>query len=96
MVNTWSGKDYIDPTSNMAGANVYLLLGKIDSTVRQPIMDDLRTMYGNYIAAANIHYKNDLAVEHSVPTDFFGNSCAINGFPYVDNCNFNTVGEILK
>jgi hypothetical protein len=31
-----------------------------------------------------------------MPTDFFGNGCAINGSPYVDNCNFDTAGEILK
>jgi hypothetical protein len=31
-----------------------------------------------------------------MPTDFFGNGCATNGSPYVNNCNFDTAGEILK
>jgi poly(3-hydroxybutyrate) depolymerase len=96
VVNTWSGNGYIDPTSNMTASKVYLLSGTIDSTVRQPVMDDLRTMYASYLPAANIYYKNNLAAQHSVPTDFFGNGCAINGLPYVDNCNFDTAGEILK
>jgi len=96
VVNTWSGNGYIDPTSNMAASKVYLFSGTIDSTVRQPVMDDLKTMYANYLPAANIVYKNNLAAEHSMPTDFFGNGCAINGSPYVDNCNFDTAGEILK
>jgi poly(3-hydroxybutyrate) depolymerase len=96
VVNTWSGNGYIDPTSNMAASKVYLFSGAIDSTVRQPVMDDLKTMYANYLPAANIVYKNNLAAEHSMPTDFFGNGCAINGSPYVDNCNFDTAGEILK
>lgn len=96
VVNTWSGNGYIDPTGNMSASRVYLLSGTIDATVRQPVMDDLRTMYANYLPAANIYYKNNLAAEHSVPTDFFGNGCATNGAPYVNNCNFDTAGEILK
>lgn len=96
VVNTWSGNGYIDSTSNMSASRVYLLSGTIDSTVRQPVMDDLKTMYANYLPAANIYYKNNLAAEHSVPTDFFGNGCSVNGLPYVDNCNFDTAGEILK
>jgi poly(3-hydroxybutyrate) depolymerase len=96
VVNTWSGNGYIDPTANMTASKVYLLSGTIDSTVRQPVMDDLKTMYANYLPAANIYYKNNLAAEHSVPTDFFGNGCSVNGLPFVDNCNFDTAGEILK
>jgi poly(3-hydroxybutyrate) depolymerase len=96
VINAWSGNGYIDPTGNMAAARVYLLSGTLDSTVRQPVMDDLDTMYANYLPAANIHYKNDLTAEHSMPTDFFGNGCSVNGAPYVNNCNFDTAGEILK
>jgi len=96
VVNTWSGNGYIDPTSNMAASKVYLLSGTIDSTVKQPVMNDLRTMYGNYLPSANINYKNDLTAEHSIPTDFFGSSCGSNGVPFVNNCNFDTAGEILK
>ena len=95
-VNTWSGNGYIDPTSNMAASKVYLLSGTIDSTVKQPVMNDLRTMYGNYLPSANINYKNNLTAEHSIPTDFFGSSCGSNGSPFVNNCNFDTAGEILK
>jgi poly(3-hydroxybutyrate) depolymerase len=96
VVNTWSGNGYIDPTSNMSASKVYLLSGTLDSTVRQPVMDDLKTMYTNYISSTNIFYKNTLSAEHSIPTDFFGNSCSYSGTPYVNNCNFDTAGEILK
>ena len=96
VLNTWSGNGYIDPTSNMGGSKVYLLSGTIDSTVRQPVMNDLKTMYASYLPAASIQYKNNLAAEHSIPTDFFGSGCAVSGTPYVNNCNFDTAGEILK
>jgi len=95
VINTWSRNGYIDPTSNMAGSKVYLLSGTLDTIVRQPVMTDLRTMYANYLPASNIFYKNDLAIEHAMPTDYFGGICTFNGGPYVDNCNFDAAGAIL-
>jgi poly(3-hydroxybutyrate) depolymerase len=96
VINTWSRNGYIDPTSNMAGSKVYLLSGTLDTIVRQPVMTDLRTMYANYLPASNIFYKNDLAIEHAMPTDYFGGICSFNGGPYVDNCNFDAAGAILN
>ena len=92
VVNTWSGNGYVDSTSNLAASKVYLFSGTIDSTVRQPVMNDLRSMYANYIASANISYKNNLAAEHAVATDFYGNACSYKGSPSINNCNFDTAG----
>ncbi|MDB5937395.1 MAG: PHA-depolymerase-like protein [Massilia sp.] len=96
VVNAWSNNGYIDPTSNLAASRVYLFSGTLDSTVRQPVMNDLNAMYGHYITPASISYRNNIAAEHAMPTDFFGNSCATNASPYVDNCNLDTAGDILK
>ncbi|WP_426178007.1 extracellular catalytic domain type 2 short-chain-length polyhydroxyalkanoate depolymerase [Massilia sp. TWR1-2-2] len=96
VVNTWSGNGYIDPTSNMAGSKVYLFSGTLDSTVKQPVMNDLNTMYANYVTPANITYKNNIAAEHAMPTDFSGNGCSTNATPYVNNCNLDTAGDMLK
>jgi poly(3-hydroxybutyrate) depolymerase len=95
-VNTWSGNGYIDPTSNLASSKVYLFSGTIDSTVKQPVMNDLRSMYTNYISSTNVSYKNNIAAEHAVATDFYGNACSYKGSPFINNCNFDTAGEILK
>ena len=96
VVNGWSGNGYIDPVSNLATSKVYLFSGTIDSTVRQPVMNDLNTMYRNYISGTNIVYKNTISAEHAMPTDYFGNQCSVNGTPYVSNCNLDTAGDVLK
>jgi poly(3-hydroxybutyrate) depolymerase len=96
VINTWSSNGYIDPTSNLAASKVYLFSGTLDSTVKQAVMNDLKTMYGNYITAANISYKNTIAAEHAMPTDYFGNACSVKASPYVNNCNVDTAGDILK
>lgn len=96
VVDTWSGNGYIDPTSNLAASKVYLFSGTLDSTVKQPVMNDLNAMYAHYINPASITYRNNIAAEHAMPTDFFGNSCSTNATPYIDNCNLDTAGDILK
>ncbi len=96
VINTWSSNGYIDPTSNLTASKVYLFSGTLDSTVKQAVMNDLKTMYGNYLPAANISYKNTIAAEHAMPTDYFGNACSVKASPYVNNCNVDTAGDILK
>jgi poly(3-hydroxybutyrate) depolymerase len=96
VIHTWSGNGYIDPTRNLVTSKAYLLSGTIDSAVRQPVMDDLRTMYAQFLPAANIVYKNNLAVEHGIPTDFFGNDCSVKATPYINNCNFDAAGQLLN
>lgn len=95
-INTWSGNGYIDPIANLLNSKVYLFSGTIDSTVKQAVMNDLNGMYTQYVNSANIFYKNNIAAEHAVPTDSTGNACSYNGSPYIDNCNFDAAGEILK
>eukprot|EP01032_Pedospumella_encystans_P028269 gene28269-31928_t len=94
--NSWASQGLIDPTSNLANSRVYLYSGTIDSTVKQLVMNEADTYYKNYIAAANIFYKNNLASEHAMVTDYFGSGCSTKASPYINNCNFDLAGEILK
>jgi poly(3-hydroxybutyrate) depolymerase len=96
VVNTWSGNGYIDPTANLANAKVYLFSGTIDSTVRQAVMNDLDSMYRNYVTSGNVFYRNGIAAEHAMPTDDYGNTCSYKGAPFINDCNLDTAGDILK
>jgi len=87
----------IDDTANLRAHRVWMFSGKFDSTVRQEVMDDLRTYYLHYVDAANIAYKNDLVAEHAMPTDFFGpEDCLHIGDPYINNCRFDAAGALLS
>lgn len=94
-VHAWSGNGTIDPAANLAASKVYLLSGTVDSTVRQAVMDDLRTMYAEFLPAENILYKNDLAAEHGMPTDAFGDGCGVKASPYIYDCHFDAAGKLL-
>jgi hypothetical protein len=86
----------IDATSNLKTQRIWMLSGTADTVVPQPVMNDLETYYRHYIPAANIKYKKDLATQHAMPTDFFGNSCGTLGSPYINNCGFDAAGDLLK
>jgi len=92
--NSWAGQGAIDPTSNLAGSRVYLYSGTIDSTVKQLVMNEANAYYQNY--GASVFYKNDLASEHAMVTDYFGSACSTKASPYINNCNFDLAGDILK
>ncbi|KPF69462.1 hypothetical protein IP84_06400 [beta proteobacterium AAP99] len=93
---TWAGNGSIDPVDNLSASRVYLFSGSIDSTVKQAVMNDLQTYYASFVPAANTVYKKDIAAEHAMITDDYGNSCSTKASPYISDCNFDLAGEILK
>jgi len=85
-----------DATSNLSNSRVWLFSGSADSVVPTPVMNALETYYKNYVPAANISFKKNIAAEHAMPTDSFGSACNFKGDPFINNCNFDAAGELLK
>lgn len=91
-----AGRGLIDGTRNLANHRIWMFSGSSDTVVPQRIMDDLFAYYRHYIDAANISYKNDIAAEHAMPTDYFGHSCATRDDPFINNCNYDGAGQLLR
>ncbi|HEU0200532.1 MAG TPA: PHA-depolymerase-like protein [Burkholderiaceae bacterium] len=86
----------IDATTNLSADRIWLFAGSVDSVVPPPVMDALATYYANYLPAANIAYVKNIAAEHAMPTDFFGNACNFRGDPFINNCQFDAAGALLQ
>jgi predicted esterase len=86
----------IDPTSNLSADRVWLFSGSADSVVPPPIMSALETYYRNYLPTANIAHVKNIAAEHAMPTDSFGNACNFRGDPFINNCKFDAAGVLLE
>jgi hypothetical protein len=91
-----AARGVIDATTNLARHRLWLFSGTSDTIVPQRLMDDLLAYYRHYLGAANIAYKNDIAAEHAMPTDFFGNPCGVLNDPYIANCNYDASGQLLQ
>ena len=94
--NSWASQGLIDPVSNLQASRVYMFSGTIDSVVKPGVMDALQTYYNSFVPAANVVYKKDLASEHAMVTDDYGNACSYKGAPYISDCNFDLAGAILQ
>lgn len=96
ITDSWASQGVIDATSHLATSRVYLYSGSIDSTVKQLVMNAAYSYYQHYINSSNLFYKNNLASEHAMVTDYFGSACSTKASPYINNCNFDLAGDILK
>ena len=94
--NTWASQGLIDPVANLQNSRVYLFSGTLDTVVKPGAVDALRTYYGNFMPAANIVYKKDLAAEHAMITDDYGSGCTVKGAPFINDCNFDLAGAMLQ
>jgi hypothetical protein len=54
-----------------------------------------KTYLLRYVDGGTIFYKNDLAVQHAQPTDFFGNPCNVLNDLFINNCNYDAAGQLL-
>jgi hypothetical protein len=92
---TWSGST-IDSISNLSDTRVYIFSGALDSQVKQLSVNETDNFYRHFAGNANVHYKKDVPAEHSWVTNFYGTACAGFASPYINNCDYDLVGEMLK
>jgi len=85
----------IDSPSALASHRVWIFSGTLDSVVPQAVSNDLLNYYRHYIGADRITYKRNLAAEHAMPTDQYGNACSVLGSPYINQCNYDAAGALL-
>jgi poly(3-hydroxybutyrate) depolymerase len=96
ITNNNAAAGLVDATSNLANHKVWLFSGTLDSTVKQAVMNELNAYYVNFIGGSNIFYKKTIPAAHSMPTEVYGNVCSANGDPYINDCDFDAAGELLK
>jgi poly(3-hydroxybutyrate) depolymerase len=86
----------IDPTSHLAGMKVWMFSGTKDTIVPQAVMNDLYGYLSHYMPQARIRYRHDVAAEHAMPTDGYGNGCGQLAEPFLSNCHLDAAGEMLQ
>jgi len=96
LTNKWSNDKEIDPIINLKSSKVYLFSGTQDSTVKPAVVDSLNAYYEYFVNPKNIIYQNNLPAEHAMITDQYGATCSSKASPYLNNCQTDLAGNILK
>eukprot|EP01080_Neovahlkampfia_damariscottae_P007608 gene7608-11931_t len=85
----------IDPLSNVPNQKILVIHGNRDTTINIGVSKKLVEFY-RALGHRNVKTKFDIPADHAMITNKYGNSCSHNGSPYINNCNFDLAGEILK
>jgi len=86
----------IDDPRLLANTKVWLYSGKLDTVVHQGVVKKTETYYKNWISASNIQTEYDIDSEHAFITNDYGNACSHLGTPFINNCDYNSVGTFLS
>ena len=93
---SWASAGSIDPVANLAASKVYLYSGTADNTVKPAVMADLLAYYKSFVPAAAIVYRNDVPSGHAMITDDYGGSCGSTASPFINDCDVDLAGAMLK
>jgi len=79
----------IDNPNGIRNAQVWLFSGSLDSVVVPGVVGKTRDYYGRY--GAPVTYVSNIAAQHAIVTNNYGNACNYLGGPYINNCGYDTV-----
>jgi poly(3-hydroxybutyrate) depolymerase len=91
-----AGGGQVDPVEGLRSARVWLFSGTRDDTVRPAVVEALRDYYRHWVADSQIAFVHDVPAGHAMVTTDAGNSCAVTAAPYINDCDFDAAGALLK
>jgi poly(3-hydroxybutyrate) depolymerase len=86
----------IDPLESTRGDRIWLFHGSADEVVNAGVMTAARDFYTSLTDPANVSYVDNVAVTHGLPTRSTGAPCKQFGRPYLNACDYDAAGEMLK
>jgi predicted esterase len=87
----------IDRLENLADDRAYVFTGANDARVPSVVVDAARQFYLQAgLPAANLQYHDNLPAGHAMITENFGGACSRTGPPFINDCDFDLAGDILK
>lgn len=86
----------IEKLENLKTSKVFIYASTHDSVIKSESSDRLYEFYSAFIPKAQITFQKKIPSGHGWVTNFFGNACETQGAPWINNCNYDLAGDILK
>lgn len=94
---TFARTGLVDPIANVGRARVWLFSGTNDRTVDPAVVESLRRFYSLAgVAEAQIVLVRDRPAGHAMVTERAGGACPLTAPPFINDCDFDAAGELLK
>ena len=88
--------DRIDPISDLANDQVWLLHGARDNVVDQRVVDALESYYGTLVEPRGIVRVEQPGTAHTFPTSAAGGPCTESKSPWLGQCGYDAAGALLQ
>ena len=90
-----AGAGRIDAPSNLSSARAWLFTGRNDRTVDPAVVRELQAYYALFGVKAKL--VDDKPAGHAMVTEAAGNKeCSATRDPYINDCDYDAAGELLK
>ncbi len=86
----------VDDLANLDGDRAWIFHGALDSIVDRGPSEDAAALYAELISEDAATLVTDVAVVHGFPTLDTGLPCDSMGAPFLNACNYDAAGEILR
>lgn len=96
ITQAWADQGRIDPTEHLTRSRVYLFSGTQDATVKPAVVAELARYYAHWVPEPQRQYQRNIAAGHGIVTDGAGNACPSSASPFINNCGFDLVGQMLS
>jgi hypothetical protein len=91
-----SARGELDPLSSLAASRAYISSGSKDTRVVPALGADLARFYAAFVPAAQLVHRRDVPAGHAMVTEDFGGACDAHALPFINDCDLDLAGEILK
>jgi poly(3-hydroxybutyrate) depolymerase len=88
-----AGAGRIDPLGGLRSGRAWLFSGSDDHTVTRPVVEALRSFYAGVGAEVAMR---QLPAGHGMITEDSGNACRSTASPYINDCDYDAAGELLR
>jgi poly(3-hydroxybutyrate) depolymerase len=92
----WERARLVDPTANLAAARVWLFSGARDGVVQPPVVEAVERFYRRFAPAQNVTLVRNPRAGHGMITLDAGVACELTATPYLNDCDYDAAGELLK
>lgn len=86
----------IDSLDHLTGHRAFIFAGSKDTVIRPAAGAKLKEFYDAFLGQKNIRFENQVPAGHGFPTRQYGNSCEEQKTPWMNKCDYDAAGEILK
>jgi len=90
------GMNSIDNPVYLQNSNVFIFHGTLDNELVLGVADKLIDFYTHFVPSARISSNLSIPAAHSFVTQNYGNPCSYFGEPYMNDCDYDTAGHVLK